>query len=71
MNDTFYRNSLLQDLDDLNVGECPEAETLHIADLEAMVQELSEAQEAGKLDIETPWGIDNLKAIVDKYIRGQ
>ncbi len=62
------RNELINRFMDLNVGDMDELQTMPIDNLEAMIDELHKAQQAGLLNLETNQGVDELKRIVDGYV---
>jgi hypothetical protein len=62
------RNTIINKIDDLNLGYLEEANDMTIAELESLYYDLKAAQDKGDLNIETDQGIENLQTIVDKYI---
>jgi len=63
------RNHLISKFTDLHLGDMPEVQTMRLDFLEGMVDQLTQAQQAGKLNLETDQGIAELKRIVDPYIQ--
>lgn len=63
-----YRNNLINNFNGMNLGYLEKINDLSTKNLENMVGDLSEAQDAGTLNLETDEGIDNLKTIIDKYV---
>lgn len=62
------RNRLISKFIDLGVGDMPEVQTMQLDNLEAMIDQLQQAQDGGELDLETDQGINNLQRIVDPYL---
>ena len=62
------RSQLISKFIDLNVGDMPEVQTMDLDDLETMIDQLQDAQDAGRLDLETDQGIEELQRIVDPFI---
>jgi len=61
-------NEILNRFMDLYVGDLESLEHMDLDDFEAMVDKLEELQAQGKLNLETDFGIQNLKSVVDTYI---
>jgi hypothetical protein len=66
--ETMNKNTIINKIEDLNLGYLEEADDMTIAELESLYYDLKAAQDKGDLNIETDQGIENLKNIVDKYI---
>jgi hypothetical protein len=62
------RNQLISKFVNLHVGDMPEVRTMPLDYLEAMIDQLAQAQEAGKLNLETDQGIKELERIVTPFI---
>jgi len=61
------RSELISKFMSLHVGDIPELETMPLDDLAAMIDQLQDAQDGGRLNLETDQGIAELKRIVDGY----
>lgn len=62
-----HRQWLENIFQNFNLGDL-ELDSLSDDELESMYGELEESREAGKLNLETEQGIENLKIIIDRYI---
>jgi len=68
MDNNKLRDHLISKFADLYLGDMPEVETMPLDELEAMIDQLQQAQEADRLNLETDQGIAELKRIVDQYV---
>jgi len=68
MDPNKIRSHLINEFLGLGVGDMPELQKLPLDQLEAMIDQLQQSQDAGKLDLETDQGIAELKRIVDPFI---
>lgn len=64
------RSRLVGKFMDLNLGDLPEIQIMQLDNLEMLVDQLEEAQQAGALNLETNAGVEYLQSIVDPYLEG-
>lgn len=62
------RNELINRFMSLNVGDMDELQTMPLDNMASMIDQLQDAQDGGRLNLETSQGIDELKRIVDPFI---
>jgi len=63
------REILIKKFEALNVGQLEEIYEIPLDVLERLINELTQAQELGDLNLETFDGIDNLRAIVSVHLQ--
>lgn len=62
------RAKAIGDFNQLYVGDLPEINSLKTEAIKDLVRDLTAAQNSGALNLETNAGVENLKAIVEKYL---
>ena len=68
INQAIRYHEVLNRFMDLYVGDLESLERMDLDDFEAMVDKLEELRAQGKLNLETDFGIQNLRSVVDTYM---